>query len=265
MKANFWILTRKHLRDSYENSRLLEEATKRNLKARLVSPEDLQSLQHAPLILCRNSSSKALRSLCGKQSINRASRIATAGHKWKCYLTLQKHGIPMPSTTRSLATLTEFPIVLKLPTVNMGKAVRLCKEASEMPSILSSFKKLRPRSLPLAQEYIPESHGQDIRVMVVGNTCLGATRRKAPEGQFLANIAQGGSALKTALTEEMKAVALKTCEILGLSIAGIDLLMAKQKFLLCEVNPCPNFQGFEQSTGINVAGAMVKMLSASLF
>jgi RimK family alpha-L-glutamate ligase len=98
----------------------------------------------------------------------------------------------------------------------------------------------------IVQEYMNERVGEDLRVYVVGGKVLGAMRRTAPEGDFRANITGGGTGSSFEVTPEIEYLAIETARILGLSIAGVDLLFGKTGFVVCEANSNPGFQGFEK-------------------
>ena len=105
----------------------------------------------------------------------------------------------------------------------------------------------------LVQEYMGERPGEDLRVLVVGGKVIGAMKRSAPEGDFRANITNGGTGQAYELTDEIEYIARETAKVLNLDIAGIDLLFDSRGFRVCEANSNPGFSGFETYCDIDVA------------
>jgi RimK family alpha-L-glutamate ligase len=105
--------------------------------------------------------------------------------------------------------------------------------------------------------------GRDVRVFVVGGTVLGAIERRAPEGEWRTNVAIGGTAMPFELPDEWAELALRAVAAVGADYAGVDLLPSRDgRIFVLEVNGIPGWQGFQQATGIDVAGAIVGQLVA---
>tara|TARA_B100000959_G_scaffold127404_1_gene133747 strand:- start:12889 stop:13341 length:453 start_codon:yes stop_codon:yes gene_type:complete len=117
---------------------------------------------------------------------------------------------------------------------------------------------------PLIQEYIEESHGQDIRAFVVGSEVVASMRRKAHGNEFRSNFHLGGSVSGIELTPRQKEIAVQASETLGLDIAGVDLLESERGPLVLEVNSSPGLEGIEGATRVNVAGKVAEHLNARL-
>jgi ribosomal protein S6--L-glutamate ligase len=117
---------------------------------------------------------------------------------------------------------------------------------------------------PLVQEYIEESHGQDVRAFVVGREVVASMRRKAHGNEFRSNFHLGGSVNEIELTQKQKEIAIQATETLGLDLAGVDMLESKRGPLVLEVNSSPGLEGIEGATGINVAGKVAEHLNARL-
>jgi ribosomal protein S6--L-glutamate ligase len=114
---------------------------------------------------------------------------------------------------------------------------------------------------PLVQEYIKESHGQDIRVLVVGGKVIASMKRKANGTEFRSNFHLGGSVEDVVITEEQKIIACLAAKTLGLDIAGVDMLISERGALILEVNSSPGLEGIEASTGINIAEKVAEYLN----
>jgi ribosomal protein S6--L-glutamate ligase len=113
----------------------------------------------------------------------------------------------------------------------------------------------------LLQEFIREGAGRDYRVFVVGNEVIATMLRTAPEGEFRTNIHRGGQGHPVELPREIKKLAVKAAQVLGLEIAGVDLMIDRSGPLILEVNSSPGFEGIEKATRLNIAGAMMKHIA----
>ena len=110
------------------------------------------------------------------------------------------------------------------------------------------------------QEYLGDAPGEDLRVLVIGGKVAGAMKRTAPEGDFRANITNGGTGAGYEITPEIDYIARETARVLGLTIGGIDLLFDSRGFRVCEANSNPGFSGFEKYCGIDVADIITEYL-----
>ena len=113
----------------------------------------------------------------------------------------------------------------------------------------------------VVQEFIGEADGADLRCFVVGDEVVASMRRQAPEGDFRSNLHRGGTALHVAATDEERAVAIRAARVLGLGVAGVDLIRAKRGPLVLEVNSTPGLEGIEAVCGVDVAGGIVEHLA----
>jgi ribosomal protein S6--L-glutamate ligase len=108
------------------------------------------------------------------------------------------------------------------------------------------------------QEFIAEAEGADIRCFVVGTKIVAAMRRQAAAGEFRSNLHRGGEARKVRLSAAERETALRAASVLGLEVAGVDLLRSRKGPLVLEVNSSPGLEGIEGVTGVDVAGAIVE-------
>lgn len=192
--------------------------------------------------------------LMGVPTVNTSGAAARAGNKLRAHQFLAKHHIPTPKTIlarrpdhieRDLALLNGPPVILKLLQGTQGVGVMIAETRQGIESILETFWGLG--QIILMQQYIKESGGTDIRVLVVGGQVLGAMQRKAQAGQFRANIHRGGIGEIIPLGKEEEELALHACEVMGLDIAGVDLIMSNDGPMVVEVNSSPGFKGFEDA------------------
>ena len=142
-----------------------------------------------------------------------------------------------------------YPVVVKKSFGSMGYGVELARNQAELQEIRAKWR-LQPH---LYQEFLSESAGKDIRVIVVGGKALGAMQRHN-ENDFRSNVEQGGTATAVALTKEIAEVAETAAKALDLDYCGVDLLSCGGGYAVCEVNSNAYFRAFEQATGVDVAG-----------
>jgi ribosomal protein S6--L-glutamate ligase len=112
----------------------------------------------------------------------------------------------------------------------------------------------------LVQEYIKESNGADIRCLVIGEKVVASMQRKAAAGEFRSNLHRGGSASLIRITPEERSTAVRAAKIMGLNVAGVDLLRSNHGPVVMEVNSSPGLEGIENATGKNIAGQIIEYI-----
>ncbi len=155
------------------------------------------------------------------------------------------------------------PCVVKLLEGTQGIGVILTETQKAAKSVIESFLKLEANML--VQEFIKEAKGADLRVFVVDGQIVGAMKRQAKEGEFRSNLHRGGSVILFYLTPEDRATALYIALILGLAIAGVDLLQSARGPLVMEVNSSPGLEGIEGATGVDIAGKIIEYVERNEF
>jgi len=174
---------------------------------------------------------------------------------------LAKHVLPQPKTVQPFGLNSakrylkkiKYPVVLKDAWGRQGRRVFLAKDYKDA---IKYAKQMRESKISfLIQEYIPVNY--DIRVIVVGNQAIGGMKRTAPKNDFRSNLAVGGSAKPVEISSSLSDIAVKAAKACEIEIAGVDVLQHKNDFYVLEVNRCPQFRGFQTSTGINVAREIV--------
>ena len=153
----------------------------------------------------------------------------------------------------------DFPIVIKPLDGRKGRDIEMFDCMEEAVVYLSR----NGTENKMAQEFIP-NRGYDIRVIIIGGKALGAIRRIAKKGEFRANIAQGASAEKTKLRDELKSLAESAAKVMHYEFTGVDIIEGNGKFYVLEVNRSPQFEAFEKCTKINVAGELVEYIEKNL-
>ena len=177
---------------------------------------------------------------------------------------LARNNIPVPRTTYVRDTLDiqaaidsvgGLPVVIKVTSGTQGQGVFLRHTLHEAKNLVQGLL-MTGRSI-LIQEYIAESHGTDIRALVVGDKVVASMRRKARGREFRSNYHLNGTVEKVDLPDDIAEVACRAARVLGLHIAGVDLLESDQGPLVLEVNSSPGLEGIEKASGVNVAGEII--------
>ena len=201
----------------------------------------------------------------GIRLFNSARAIELCDDKMTTALALSNSGIPMPKTLPGLlcydegAPLNEqalriveeelgYPVIVKSSFGSMGTGVFKAENFEQLKGAASALK-IQPH---LFQQYIAESAGRDIRVIVIGGKAVAAMERISG-GDFRSNIAIGGRGLKIDMPVQVKEMAEKAAALLNLDYCGADILFGKEGFYLCEVNSNAFFDGIEAATGVNIA------------
>ncbi len=125
-------------------------------------------------------------------------------------------------------------------------------------SVLEAFNGLKARVI--VQEFIKEAGGADIRAFVIGETVVGAIKRQGKEGEFRSNIHRGGTASVIELSDKEENAVIKAARVMGLGVAGVDLLQSERGPLILEVNSSPGLEGIETATKKDIAGAIIKYI-----
>ena len=208
--------------------------------------------------------------MMGIATPNSAEAILRARDKLHSLQLLARDGIGLPTTVFGdnpddtadlLKMLGDPPHVIKLNEGAQGQGVLLAEKRSSAQGMIEAFRGLYANFL--VQEFIREARGADLRCFVVGGKVVAAMQRQAVEGDFRANIHRGGTAIAVKLTAEESAVAVHAASVMGLGIAGVDLLRSHRGPLVLEVNSSPGLEGIETASGVDVAGAIIEHVAAS--
>ncbi|MBX5480554.1 MAG: RimK family alpha-L-glutamate ligase [Myxococcaceae bacterium] len=203
--------------------------------------------------------------MMGVPVLNASGPIARSRDKLRCLQLLAQSGIDVPRTVmardrHNISQLIEevggLPAIIKLIRGTQGVGVMIAQSLAEVQSILDTFSAL-DQDIVL-QEFVKESKGRDIRALVLGDRVLGAMRRTARRGEFRSNIHRGGSGKPVKLDPLWAAEAVKAAQVIGLELAGVDMLETKDGPKIMEINSSPGWEGLEQATGIDVAGAIIE-------
>ncbi|MGB0428843.1 MAG: 30S ribosomal protein S6--L-glutamate ligase [Bacteroidia bacterium] len=150
------------------------------------------------------------------------------------------------------------PCVMKLLEGTQGVGVVLAETRSAAESVLEAFQGLKARVI--VQEFVKEAGGADIRALVVDGVVVGAMKRQGKEGEFRSNLHRGGSASLIELTEDEENAALKAARVMGLGVAGVDMLQSNNGPKIMEVNSSPGLEGIEGATGKDIAKSIIRYI-----
>ena len=116
----------------------------------------------------------------------------------------------------------------------------------------------------LIQEFISEANGQDIRAIVVGDKVVASMKRTAKPGEFRSNVHLGGKTENYEISKEEENSAVRAAKVLGLHVAGVDLIQSERGPLILEVNSSPGLEGIETASEINVAEKIIEYLEEKI-
>ena len=205
--------------------------------------------------------------MMGTYCVNESVAITRARDKLRSMQLLARRGIGMPVTgfahsTQFTDDLVEMvggaPVVIKLLEGTQGIGVVLAETKKAASSVIEAFRGLDAHLL--VQEFISEAEGADVRCFVVGKQIGAAMVRQGKEGDFRSNLHRGGTATQAKLSEEERKTAVRSARIMGLNVAGVDLLRSDRGPVVMEVNSTPGLEGIEGSTGKDVAGSIIKFI-----
>lgn len=205
--------------------------------------------------------------MMGVYCLNESVAIARSRDKLRSMQLLSRKGIGLPVTgfahspddkSGLVDLIGAPPFIIKLleGTQGMGVVLAETKKASE--SVIDAFRNLD--AYFLVQEYIAESAGSDIRCFVVDGKVIAAMMRTAKEGEFRSNLHRGGKATLVKLTPEERSIAARAAKVMGLNVAGVDIIRSKHGPLILEVNSSPGLEGIERATQKDIAGLIIDFI-----
>jgi RimK family alpha-L-glutamate ligase len=288
-----YLLTSKKRLRCYENIRIKEEADKRGIKLRVLIPEKFElvigadgnehifynekPLSMPDVFLPRHTTSYFSYMVArhfeqnGVFIINTASARQIAKDKLLTLQYLAQNNIPVPKSILAKFPLNisfiekylSYPMIVKKSEGSEGKGIMLSENRGQLEDLIEMFEEsVDTKKLNIIlQEFISEKKGKDIRVFVIGGRAIGAMLRTGKEGDFKANYSGGGTVEKFELTPEIEWLTVESAKIIGLDIAGVDILFDKAGYKICEVNASPYFEGFEKATQINIPNEILNYLS----
>lgn len=202
--------------------------------------------------------------------LNESVAIGRSRDKLRALQLLARAGIGLPVTAfahkpkKAESVIKEVggaPVVIKLVEGTQGMGVVLAETEASAKSIIEAFSAANINIL--VQEYIAEAEGSDVRALVVGGRVVAAMRRVGKVGEFRSNLHRGGVAEDAHVSDEERSTAVRATAVLGLNVAGVDMLRSDRGPVVIEVNSSPGLKGIERATGIDVAGEIVAFVEES--
>ena len=151
----------------------------------------------------------------------------------------------------------QYPMIVKTLSGSYGSGVFMVEDRKQFRQLMKMAELSNARYNIIIQECVEDSLGRDLRVLVVNGKVVGCMMRQSVDGDFRANITRGGEAIPYQIDEDIEWIGGECARLLDLDIAGVDLLFDEGKYVICEVNSAPGFEGMEKYTKINVAEQMV--------
>jgi len=283
-----WILYRNGESDlkpeMYEINRFVEEARNENIALRILVPEHIDlivtqedrksilvegNLEPLPdFVLPRMGAGTSYFALAvirhlerlGVPCFNTAAGIDTVKDKLYTQQILAESNLPVPRTMLAkfpvnialIEAKIGFPAIIKTLSGSQGKGVFLSENRKSLEDLMQLIEATNPKANIILQEFVEDSYGRDIRVLTIGGRAVVCMERSAPPDSFKANFSAGGTVKEYPLSPELEWLAVETSRMLGLEIAGVDLLFDGDHFKICEVNSSPGFEGMEKATGRNI-------------
>ncbi len=286
---NGWILYKNPVEESWETQKLVEEFEKQDINVRVVNPQDVDifvdrddrksilvsgKARGLPdFVIPRTGSGTTyfikaiIRHLerLGVELINGSDSIDNVKDKLYTQQVLGQSNLPVPKTLLVKHPINldwvenniGYPAIIKTLSGSFGAGVFLAENKKQLEQLLKMAEITKPSYNIIIQEFIKDSWGKDIRVFVLNGKVIGCMMRQSTDGDFRANITRGGEGIPYQIDEKIEWLGGESARLLGLDIAGVDLLFSNGSYSICEVNSSPGFQGMDTYTHTNIARKIV--------
>jgi len=288
-----WILVKPKFHESYETNRLCEEFKNHDISIELIDPnlidifvnkENRQSIlvngESLPLpkfVFPRTGSGTTYHikavirhfERMGVVVINSSEAIDNTKDKLYSHQILAQSNLDIPKTMllkhpidiEFVAKHIGFPAIVKTISGSYGRGVFLAETKKQFKQLLTMAELTKPSYNIIIQEFIKDTWGKDLRVLVVNNKVVGCMMRQSQDDDFRANISRGGEGFPYEVNEQIEWLATEASKALNLDIAGVDLLFSGDGYKICEVNSNPGFEGMENYTKKNVAEEIISFIN----
>lgn len=282
-------------RDLYSNRRIMEAGEKRGHEMRFINIElcyinisDKKPLIHyrggevlphfdavipriKPAVTFYGCAVLRQFDIADSYCLNSALAINRSRDKLRSMQLLAQKSIPIPRTGFALSPLDTqdlvqmvggAPLVIKTLEGTQGVGIVLAETNKAAESVINAFKSVKANIL--VQDFIKEAGGKDLRCFVVDGRVVAAMERSAPKGDFRANLHRGGTAKEVKITKQERQIAVEAARVMGLDVAGVDIIRSSQGPLVLEVNSSPGLEGIEAYTGQDIAGQMIACIERNI-
>ncbi len=287
-----WLLVKPKFIDSYETLRLVEEFKNYDINVKVIDPNEIdifvnkenkssilvngKSLPLPKFVFPRTGSGTTyyIKAVIrhfermGVVVINGSDAIDNVKDKLYSHQILAESNLDIPNTILLKHPIDVdfveknigFPAIVKTISGSYGRGVFLAETKKQFKQLLSMAELTKPNYNIIVQEFIKDTWGKDLRVMVVNNKVVGCMMRQATDDDFRANITRGGEGFPYEVNEQIEWLSVESSKALGLDIAGVDLLFHNGGYKICEVNSNPGFEGMENFTKKNIAEEIVQFI-----
>ncbi len=291
-KTKIWILEKKTDFKSYTSNRFKEVAKKMNIDLKLIAPDDIDlivtkedkrsiiykgNVINLPDFLIPRIGTITYYALAiirqlerfGVFVLNSSQSMEISKDKLSTLQLLSTKNIPVPKTMLARfpfdISMVEkefsYPIIVKTVVGSRGMGVFCVENRNKLKDLINLLEISKdPKTNLILQEFISTSRGKDIRVIIIGGRAIGAMLRKSSDGSFKANYSSGGLVENYEINPTIEWLAVESAKIVGLDIAGVDILFDKYSYKVCEINSYPGFEGFEKATKINLQEEIFKYI-----
>ena len=287
-----WILCKERFNDSYETKRLVEEFELSSIDIKIIDPDTIDifvNKDNKSSILVNGEPSSLPKFVfprtgsgttyhikavirhferMGVEVINNSDAIDNVKDKLYTHQILAQSDLNLPKTMLLKHPIDVdfveknlgFPVIVKTISGSYGRGVFLCEDKKQLKQLITMAELSKKSYDIIIQEFIKDTWGKDLRVLVVNNKVVGCMMRQATDEDFRANISRGGEGFPYEVNEQIEWLSTESSKALDLDIAGVDLLFDNGGFKICEVNSNPGFEGMETFTKKNIASDIVSFI-----
>ena len=291
-----WLLVKPQFQESYETERLLEEFGKYNIEVKLIDPNEIdifvnkenkqsilvngKSLPVPKFIFPRTGSGTTyyIKAVIrhfermGVPVINGSDAIDNVKDKLYSHQILAQSNLDIPKTMLLKHPIDVdfvekhigFPAIVKTISGSYGRGVFLAETKKQLKQLITMAELTKKSYDIIIQEFVKDTWGKDLRVLVVNNKVVGCMMRQSTDDDFRANLTRGGEGFPYEVNEQIEWLATESSKALDLDIAGVDLLFDNGGYKICEVNSNPGFEGMENYTKKNIAEEIVQFIKMKI-
>ena len=291
-----WILVKDKFWESYETNRLIEEFQKQDIDIQLVNPNTIDifvNKENKQSILVNGEPSDLPRFVfprtgsgttyhikavirhferMGVTVINSSDAIDNVKDKLYSHQILAQSNLDIPKTMLLKHPIDidfvqkhiGFPAIVKTISGSYGRGVFLAETKKQLKQLITMAELTKKSYNIIVQEFIKDTWGKDLRVLVVNNKVVGCMMRQSTDDDFRANLTRGGEGFPYEVNEQIEWLSSESSKALNLDIAGVDLLFDNGGYKICEVNSNPGFEGMENFTKKNIAEEIVQFIKMKI-
>ena len=291
-----WVLCKPKFQTSYETVRLVEEFENQNIGVEVINPNEIdifvnkenkssilvngESLPLPKFVFPRTGSGTTYHikavirhfERMGVTVINGSDAIDNVKDKLYSHQILAQSNLDIPKTmllkhpidVNFVEKHLGFPVIVKTISGSYGRGVFLAENKKQFRQLLTMAELTKKSYDIIIQEFIKDTWGKDLRVLVVNNKVVGCMMRQSTDDDFRANLTRGGEGIPYEVNDKIEWLSTESSKALDLDIAGVDLLFDNGGYKICEVNSSPGFKGLESCSKKNIAGEIVSYVKFRL-